>query len=63
MLITPTRLLEQAAAQAQEDAELSIQNDPILAELLSRMDGEVTKNSVRPVGAQAETIATNGDNS
>lgn len=63
VLVTPTLLVEQAAREAQQNAEFSIQNDPLLAELLNRVDGEVTKNSVRPVVGPTEDIATNGENS
>ena len=62
-LVTPASLKEEAARQAQQDAEDSIENDPLLAELLSRVDGEVTKNSVRPIQAQVETTVDNGENS
>jgi len=56
-------LKEAAARKAQQDAENSIENDPLLAELLNRVDGEVTKNSVRPIQTRVETTANNGENS
>jgi len=62
-LVTPTLLIEKAAREAQENAELSIQNDPLLAELLSRVDGEVNQKSVRPVSTHEKTMTTNGENS
>lgn len=60
-IVTPTLLVQQAAQQAQKNAELSIQNDPLLAELLSRVDGEVTKNSVRPAKNPTELTSNNGE--
>ncbi len=62
-LVTPASLVEKAARQAQEDAEQSIQNDPLLAELLSRVDGEVTQNSVRPIKPPTPLSLDNGENS
>ncbi len=60
-IVTPTLLAEQAAQEAQKQAERSIENDPLLAELLNRVDGEVTKNSVRPVNKPVELTSDNGE--
>jgi len=53
-LVTPARLMEEATQRAQSNAEQSIRDDPLLAELLNRVDGVVAQNSVRPVDSAVE---------
>jgi len=53
-LVTPARLMEEAEQAAQAGAEASIRSDPVLAQLLSRVDGVIAEDSVRPVETRSD---------
>jgi DNA polymerase-3 subunit gamma/tau len=52
-LDTPAAQQQRRIAQTQEDAESAIENDPLVRRLVERFDGEIVRESIRPINTRS----------
>ena len=55
-LATPARILEQQAAEDMAAARDSIKLDPIVQQLIDKVDGAVDESSIRPIGGSPGNV-------